>query len=116
MLPAFKTALATGVAVASLTTAALAEDFKIGFIGGMTGPIESLMPPIVAGAELAIAQINEQGGFFGDESQASLVIGDDGCVDATRASDAADRLVNVENVRAIVGAMCSGATVAADDQ
>jgi branched-chain amino acid transport system substrate-binding protein len=113
MLPAFKTALATGVAVASLTTAALAEDFKIGFIGGMTGPIESLMPPIVAGAELAIAQINEQGGFFGDESQASLVIGDDGCVDATRASDAADRLVNVENVRAIVGAMCSGATVAA---
>jgi branched-chain amino acid transport system substrate-binding protein len=30
-----------------------------------------------------------------------------------RAADAADRLVNVENVRAIVGAMCSGATVSA---
>jgi branched-chain amino acid transport system substrate-binding protein len=107
-----KTALATGVALAGLTGATLADDFKIGFLGGMTGPIESLMPPILAGAQLAIDQANGQGGFFGDGSQATLVVGDTGC-ESTRAADAADRLVNVEQVPAIVGAMCSGPTVSA---
>ena len=111
-LSVFKTALATGVALAGLSTAAMAEDFQIGFLGGMTGPIESLMPPILGGAELAISQANEQGGFYGDGSQATLVVGDTGC-ESTRAVDAADRLVNVDGVSAIVGAMCSGATVAA---
>jgi branched-chain amino acid transport system substrate-binding protein len=111
-LSVFKSALATGVAIAGLSTAAMAEDFQIGFLGGMTGPIESLMPPILAGAELAINQANEQGGFFGDGSQATLVVGDGAC-EATRAVDAADRLVNVDGVAAIVGGMCSGASVAA---
>ncbi|WP_198585992.1 ABC transporter substrate-binding protein [Pararhizobium haloflavum] len=112
MLPKLKLALATGVAVAGFSTATLAEDFTVGFLGGITGPIESLMPPIQAGAELAINQANEQGGFFGDGSQGSLAVGDTGC-EATRAADAADRLVNVDGVAAIVGAMCSGASVSA---
>lgn len=112
MMPALKMTLAAGVAITGLSSAAMAEDFNIGFLGGITGPIESLMPPIQAGAELAVSQANEQGGFFGDGSQATLVVGDTGC-EATRAADAADRLVNVDGVPAIVGAMCSGATVSA---
>jgi branched-chain amino acid transport system substrate-binding protein len=41
------------------------------------------------------------------------VVGDTTCADATKAADAADRAVNVEKVVAIVGAMCSGATISA---
>lgn len=112
MTSAFRTALAASVAVVGLSTSAMAEDFNIGFLGGITGPIESLMPPIQAGAELAISQVNEQGGFYGDGSQATLIVGDTGC-ESTRAVDAGDRLVNVDGVAGIVGAMCSGSTVAA---
>ncbi|WP_279479723.1 ABC transporter substrate-binding protein [Aureimonas sp. SK2] len=101
--------LALGVSAASAQDAAL----KIGMIGGITGPIESLMPPIADAARLAVAQVNEAGGIGPNGSKVEMVIGDDGCVDAARASDAADRQVNSEKVAGIVGAMCSGATIAA---
>lgn len=39
--------------------------------------------------------------------------GDTTCSDASAASNAADRMVNSENVTAIVGALCTGATIAA---
>ncbi len=70
------------------------------------------MPPIVDGAQLALRHVNEQGGLLGGKN-AVLVIGDTTCADATKASDAADRAVNVEKVVAIVGALCSGATISA---
>ncbi len=37
---------------------------------------------------------------------------DTSCADPTKAANAADRLVNTEKVTAIVGAQCSGATIA----
>ncbi|MCG6857702.1 MAG: ABC transporter substrate-binding protein [Salaquimonas sp.] len=107
-----KVALAAGIAAAVISGPAMADDVKIGFLGGVTGPIESLVPPIIDGAQLAIRHINEQGGLLGG-SNAVLVIGDTTCADATKAADAADRLVNVENVVAIDGALCSGATISA---
>ncbi|WP_416355494.1 ABC transporter substrate-binding protein [Aureimonas phyllosphaerae] len=96
-------------------SAAWAQDagIKVGLIGGITGPIESLMPPIANAAKLAVAQVNEAGGIGKSGAKVEMVIGDDGCVDAARASDAADRQVNSEKVAGIVGAMCSGATIAA---
>jgi branched-chain amino acid transport system substrate-binding protein len=105
-------ALACGVAMLAMTGVAKAEDIKIGFLGGITGPIESLVPPIVDGAQLALRHINEQGGLLGGNNGV-LVIGDTTCADATKAADAADRAVNVEKVVAIVGALCSGATISA---
>lgn len=101
--------LALGVSAASAQDASL----KLGFIGGITGPIESLMPPITNAAKLAVSQVNEGGGIGKDGAKVEMVIGDDGCVDAARASDAGDRQVNSEKVVGIVGAMCSGATIAA---
>ena len=101
--------LALGVSAASAQDAAI----KVGLIGGITGPIESLMPPIANAAKLAVAQVNEAGGIGKNGAKVEMVIGDDGCVDAARASDAADRQVNSEKVAGIVGAMCSGATIAA---
>lgn len=112
-----KTLLAATMAALALSAspAAFAQDatVKLGFIGGITGPIESLMPPITNGAKLAVSQVNEGGGLGKNGAKVEMVIGDDGCIDAARASDAADRQVNSEKVAGIVGAMCSGATIAA---
>ena len=77
---------------------------------GFTGPLEAMSPPMAAGAEFAATQVNEQGGIQG--GKLVTVRGDDTCADATSATAAADRLINTEKVVAIVGAMCSGVTIA----
>ncbi len=84
---------------------------KMGFLGGFTGPIESLTPAIQMGANVAADNVNSAGGVMG--SMIEVVTGDTTCVDATEAANAADRLVNSEGVAAIVGALCSGATISA---
>ena len=105
-------ALAAAVAgMAIAAGSAQAADVKIGFLGGFTGPIESLVPPIHEGAKLAVKQINEQGGIL--DGQLVMVQGDSTCADATAASNAADRMVNAEKVTALVGPLCSGETIAA---
>ena len=104
-------ALALG-AGAMLVQAAAVADVKIGFLGGFTGPIESLVPPIYEGAKLAASHVNDQGGVLGGQTLA-VPSGDTTCADATAAANAGDRLVNTENVLGIVGALCSGATISA---
>jgi branched-chain amino acid transport system substrate-binding protein len=84
----------------------------VGFLGGFTGGIESLTPPIFDGAQLAVKQINEQGGLLGGQTL-EMPSGDTTCSDASAASNSADRMVNSEDVTAIVGALCTGATIAA---
>jgi len=100
-------AVAAGAILAPLTAQA---EVKIGFLGGFTGPIESLMPPISNGAKLAVDQINKAGGT--SQGNITYVTADTTCADSTKAANAADRLVNTEKVTAIVGAQCSGATIA----
>lgn len=108
-----KSVLSMAVAASALALAGAAQaEVKLGFLGGFTGGIESLTPPIFDGAQLAVQQVNEQGGILGGQE---LVIpsGDTTCSDASAASNAADRMVNTEQVTAIVGALCTGATIAA---
>jgi len=106
-----KKTLLAAVAVGALLAPISAQaEVKIGFLGGFTGPIESLMPPISNGAKLAIDQINSQGGT--SQGKITYVTADTSCADSTKAANAADRLVNTEKVTAIVGAQCSGATIA----
>ena len=108
-----KSLLAAGVAVTALAAPLAAQaEVKIGFLGGFTGPIESLTPPIFAAAELAVKHVNEQGGILASE-QLTMPSGDSTCADATAAANAADRLVNSENVTAAVGPLCSGAFISA---
>ena len=110
----FKKTLTLAVAASSLLAAApaMAQDTgaTIGFIGGFTGPIESLTPPIFAGAELVVKQVNEQGGILGGEFK---LVSADGACDATAAAAAADRVINTDNVTAVVGALCTGETIGA---
>jgi branched-chain amino acid transport system substrate-binding protein len=109
-----KNTLTLAVAATTLAVAApaIAQDTgaTIGFIGGFTGPIESLTPPIFAGAELVVKQVNEQGGILGGELK---LISADGACDATAAAAAADKVINTDNVTAVVGALCTGETIGA---
>ena len=89
-----------------------ADSAKVGFLGGFTGPIETLTPGIEGGAKLAVSSIASQGGLLGGMA-IEVASGDTACVDANQATDSADRLVNSDGVVAIVGALCSGSTIAA---
>ena len=105
----------TAVALAAFCVAAAApaggQQIKIGVLLGFTGPIESLTPPMAAGAELALKEVSESGKLLGG---AALVAarGDSTCTDAAAATTAAERLATAEAVAAIIGADCSGVTMA----
>jgi branched-chain amino acid transport system substrate-binding protein len=93
-----------------MATSAQAADVKIGFLGGITGPIEGAIPPIIDAAKFAVKQINDQGGILG--GKLSIILADGKCNPQNTASGAG-KLINVDNVAGIVGALCSSATIAA---
>ena len=101
----------TAVVTAALSlggAGAMAADVKVGSAGGVTGPIAELVVAIMAARDLAATHVNEQGGLHGGDTY-QLVVGDSQC-DPKAAVDAGAKLVNVEQVVAILGANCSGAT------
>jgi len=101
--------LMTVAAVASLAAApAMAGSIKVGSVAGVTGPIAELVVPIVAGRNLAVEDINSQGGLLNGDSMV-MVLSDSQC-DPKAGVDAGNKVVNVDQVAAIVGASCSGAT------
>ena len=97
--------------VIGLSLAAVAADtIKIGALMSLTGALAPYGPAIVNGAKLAVEQINAAGGVLG--KQLELVIRDTGTSpDVGR--DAASKLVELDRVQAIVGALSSGVTIAA---
>ncbi len=101
------------MAAATLTmaTSAAQADMKVGVLMGFTGPVESLAPNIAAAAELAMQEATESGAFLGGK-QVIPARGDSTCIDAAAATATAERLVTSDRVAAIVGANCSGATIA----
>ncbi len=105
--------LATAVILGAQTAAA--DTVKIGILLGFTGSIESLTPAIGAAAELAISEASDSGQFLGGTT-IEAVRGDSICIDAAAATAAAERLVNTDNVAAIMGADCSGVTTAVANQ
>src|SRR5690554_7329875 len=108
-----KRILAVSIAASGLALTGMAQaEVKVGFLGGFTGPIETLTPPVYDAAQLAVQHVNDQGGILGGQTLA-MPSADTTCADASAASNAADRMVNTESVTAIVGALCTGATIAA---
>jgi branched-chain amino acid transport system substrate-binding protein len=104
-------AIAAAALAAATAPAAQAQDVTIGVLGGITGPIAALAPPIVDSARLALDLVNAQGGL-GDGGTITVVVGDSAC-SAQGGGDSASKVVNVDGAAAIVGALCSGATLAA---
>jgi branched-chain amino acid transport system substrate-binding protein len=109
MLKRFVSTLALAAAIA--VGPAQAQDVKIGGLFGITGPIASLVPPIVESAKLAVKHVNEQGGI-GKGGKLDIVIADGQC-NPQAAAAAAKKLVDVDKVVGIVGELCSGAVIAA---
>lgn len=94
-----------------LAAPAMAQEVKLGFLADLTGPIAGFAPGMVDTGNLAIQNINDQGGVLGGQKLTS-VVADTAC-DGTAGGPAGDRVVNTENVVAIFGAYCSGPTIAA---
>ncbi|MHA6688998.1 ABC transporter substrate-binding protein [Devosia sp. A449] len=107
-----KNTLVMAVAASALAIAApaMAQEVKLGFLADITGPIAGFAPGMVDAANLAITNVNDQGGMF-DGQKLTSVLADSAC-DGGAAGPAADRLVNTEQVVAIFGGYCSGATIA----
>jgi len=99
-----------GFAAAVFAGPAMAAGAKIGFLGGITGPIQGAVPPILDAARMAVKQVNDQGGILG--GKLTMTLADAKC-DPQSSVGAANKLVNVENVAGIIGALCSGATIGA---
>ena len=87
------------------------EAVKIGVLLGFTGPIESLTPPMAESAELAFQEVSDSGQFLGGKT-IEPARADSTCFDAAAATAAAERLATSDKVTAILGADCSGVTIA----
>jgi branched-chain amino acid transport system substrate-binding protein len=89
-------------------TPTAAGPLKIGILMAFTGDLGTYGGPISAGAELAVAEINAAGGVFGQDIE--IATGDT-ATDASTGGAEATRLIEVEGVHAIVGALSSGVTI-----
>ncbi|HAT03576.1 MAG TPA: hypothetical protein DCS29_02240 [Candidatus Magasanikbacteria bacterium] len=82
---------------------------KLGWLGPLTGDVSSVGTANREGTELAVKEINDAGGINGRKVE---VVYEDGACDSKTASNAGNKLINVEKVTAIVGGLCSGETLA----
>src|SRR3712207_951171 len=85
----------------------------IGTLLPLTGDLAFLGPPEVAGAKLAVADINAAGGVLGQPVQ--LLEGDSGDASTDTATQTADRLLG-QNVDVIVGAASSTVSLTVIDR
>jgi branched-chain amino acid transport system substrate-binding protein len=98
--------------VAGLTLAAggaVAQDIRIGVIKPLTGPLAFDGAADIKGAQLAMKEINGKGGVLGRKIE--LVIEDGQCKPAESVG-AAEKLIFRDKVSVLMGAFCSGATLA----
>ncbi len=83
------------------------EALRLGTILSITGDLSDFGPPIEDVIELAISEINAGGGVFGLDVELSK--GDSG-TNADTGQSEATRLIEIEGVHAIIGALSSGVT------
>ena len=98
-------------AIALTAGGALAQDVRLGVSLGFTGPLESMAPSMLKGAELAAKEASDSGKLL-DGGKVTIVQADNTCADAAASVTAVERLVTADKVNGIVGGMCSGETIA----
>ncbi len=84
--------------------------FKIGYIGPLTGDAASYGADTLSAVQMKVAEINAAGGINGKQIE---LIAEDGRCNGADATSAAQKLVNVDKVIAILGGQCSSETLAA---
>lgn len=94
--------------VALAASPALAQELKIGALLPLTGDLQSYGEANLNAVRLAEGQINDAGGVNG--SPVAIVVADTQ-TSPVAGVDAAQRIVNVDGVHGIVGAMGSGVTI-----
>lgn len=85
------------------------ETIKIGFIGPLSGDAASFGQTERNAVDMALAEINSAGGINGRKIE---VIYEDGKCSGKESSTAAQKLVDVDKVKIILGGTCSGETLA----
>jgi len=93
---------------AIVTPAAAQQGLKLGVLMSMTGGLGSYGEVGLNGVRLAVEEMNAAGGVNG--GQVTLAVGDDQ-TSPQAGVDAAKRLVDIEKVNAIIGALSSGVTI-----
>jgi ABC-type branched-subunit amino acid transport system substrate-binding protein len=104
-------ATVTGALLAGWSATAVAQQgpIKIGFLSSMNGPANQSGFNGLAGAKMAVKEINEKGGVMG--RQLELVGGDDAS-DPTQGVNEARRLTQRENIQFMLGPIASQITLA----
>jgi len=103
-----KASIAAALTVAVGASAAQAEALRLGALLPMTGDLQVYGESSLNGIRLAVSEINEAGGVGGEPIV--LVVADDQ-TSPQAGVDAAQRLVSVDGVHALVGALSSGVTI-----
>src|SRR3989339_141701 len=83
------------------------EPIKIGFIGPLTGDAANIGQNVRAAVKIAVIEVNQAGGV---DSRTLEVIYEDGQCTGNVASNAANKLINIDKVSLILGGACSGET------
>ncbi|MET4690922.1 branched-chain amino acid ABC transporter substrate-binding protein [Sinorhizobium fredii] len=104
------TSLAGSLLVAS--SAFSADTIKIGVAGPMTGANATFGEQVWTGASAYVNEVNAAGGI--DGKQVELVKGDDAC-EPKQAVAVANRFVDQDKVKAVVGHFCSSSTIPASE-
>jgi len=85
------------------------EEVKIGILQALTGDLGTYGGPMTDAMKLAIKEANENGGVL---NQTIVAIVEDTETSEVKANDAANKLVNVDKVPAIIGTTSSGPSMA----
>ena len=93
---------------ATMATASFGATVNVGELQGFTGPLESMIGPMSGGANLAVTEANASGNYL--YGTINVVQGDSVCIDPAVAIAQAEKMVNDDNVMAIMGPNCSGNT------
>ncbi|MEQ1849791.1 MAG: ABC transporter substrate-binding protein [Candidatus Peribacteraceae bacterium] len=104
------TLVASGLLAACVTTPATDETIKIGYIGPLTGDAVAYGKDTLNGIMLKVEEINASGGIDGMMIE---LIAEDGRCNGADATSAAQKLINIDKVVAILGGQCSGESLAA---
>jgi branched-chain amino acid transport system substrate-binding protein len=102
-------ALSAGILALTVAAPAASQDIRVGGVFSYTGGLGALGPRIRDGARLAIDEVNKAGGVL--RGQRLVFVDADDQTNPQVAVDAATRLVQVEQVAALIGAMASGSTI-----
>ena len=88
--------------VLSATMASVSHaDVTIGELQGFTGPLESMIGAMSGGANLAVTEANASGNYL--QGTINVVQGDSVCIDPAVAIAQAEKMINDDNVMAIMG-------------